>query len=71
VMEAFKWAPKGGGLWISNRNKSPGMRKLREHKAYAQEVAAKLVEEKKQALKDGTPQKDLLSLLGPSFISFA
>ena len=37
---------------------------LRENKRYAHEVAAKLIEEKRQELENGTSQKDVLSLLG-------
>ena len=45
------------------------MLNLRENKAYVHEVAARLIEEKRQEMKDGTSRKDLLSLLGSSFIS--
>ena len=69
MTDCFKLAPKGTSTWISNRNKSPGMVNLRENKTYAHEVAAKLIEEKRQEMKDGTSRKDLLSSLGPSFIS--
>jgi hypothetical protein len=69
-MDLLKWAPKGLGAWLTDRRKSPGMIKLRENKTYAHEVASKLIEEKKQEMKDGTSGKDLLSLLGPSCISF-
>lgn len=71
VMDSFKWAPKGAWLWFTNRNKSPGMVKIRENKTYAHEVAAKLIEEKRQEAKDGTPRRDLLSLLGRSRVFFA
>ena len=37
---------------------------------YAHEVAAKLIDEKKQELKDGTSRRDVLSLLGSSRLSF-
>ena len=70
MMDAFKWAPKGSGTWLSNRNKSPGMAKLRKNQAYAHEVAVKLIKEKRQEMEDGIPRKDLLSLLGSSSISF-
>jgi len=39
------------------------MVKLRENREHAHEVAAKLIEEKRQELKDGASQRDLLSLL--------
>ena len=70
VMDSFKWAPKGFGLWLLNKDNSLGSVRVRENKAYAHEVAAKLIEEKRQALKDGTSRKDLLSLLGLSCVSF-
>lgn len=63
VMDALKWVPKGYGSWIYDIDKSPGMMRLRENRACAHEVASKLVEEKRQELKNGTPRKDLLSLL--------
>ena len=65
-MDAFaKWAPEGLFTWISTRKQIPAMVRLRENKEYAREAAMKLVEEKRQGLKDGS-QKDVLSLLGSS-----
>lgn len=71
VMDCFKWAPKGAFLWLLDWGKGPQMIKLRQNRTYAHEVASKLIEEKRQELKDGTSRKDILSLLGPSFIFFA
>ena len=71
VMDAFKFAPKGFITWISDRSKSPWMVRLRENRKCAHEVAAKLIEEKRQELKDGTSRKDLLSLLGLSLVSIS
>ena len=68
MMNAFKWAPKGSAAWILDRDQRPGMVNLRENKIYVHEVAAKLIEEKRQELKDGISRKDLLSLLGSSCI---
>jgi hypothetical protein len=65
VLDVLTWAPEGTGVWLFDRNKSPGMLRLRENKKYAHEVAAKLIE-KRQELKDGASRKDVLSLLGPS-----
>ena len=70
VMDAFKWAPEGFLSWYLERDKRPGMVKLRENRTYTHEVAAKLIKEKRRELSDGTSQKDLLSLLGSSFVSF-
>ncbi|KAF9787520.1 cytochrome P450 [Thelephora terrestris] len=63
VMDSIKWAPKGTGAWLFNRDKSSGMTRLRENRTYVREVAEKLIEEKRQELEDGTSGKDLLSLL--------
>lgn len=70
VMNALRSAPKGFLAWLMERDQRPGMVKLRENRSYAHKVAAKLIQDKKQELKDGTPRKDLLSLLGSSRITF-
>ena len=70
MMDIFKWAPAGFFHWMAGRNKSPGMMRLFENKTYTHEVAAKLIDEKRQELKDGTPRKDVLSLLGSSTLPF-
>ena len=70
VMNAFRWAPEGSTTWMFERDQSPGMVNLRKNREFAHEVAAKLVEEKRQELKDGTSRRDLLSLLSPSCIPF-
>jgi len=69
IVNALRWAPKGFATWISERDQRPGMMKLRENRTYAHEVAGKLIEEKRQELKDGTSRRDLLSLLGPSCVA--
>ena len=66
VMEAFKWAPEGFFTWMNDRSQSPVMVQRRKNKMYMYDVAAKLVNEKKKELKDGTPRKDVLSVLGSS-----
>lgn len=60
-------APFGFTTWIFERVKRPGMVNLRENRKYAHEVAARLIEDKRQQLKNGTSRKDLLSLLGSSY----
>jgi len=70
MMNALRWAPEGCSTWMFERDQRPGMVKLRENRTYAHEVAAKLIEEKRRELKDGASRRDLLSLLGPSFIPF-
>jgi len=70
MINAYKWAPKGFATWMYERDKRPGMVKLRKNREYANEVAAKLIEEKRQELKDGTSRRDLLSLLGSCWVFF-
>lgn len=64
--DAFKWAPAGFATWYHERDQSPGMVKIRENKKYVHEVAAKLIKERRQEIKDGTSQKDVLTLLSAS-----
>ena len=68
IMDAIsKWAPGGFFTWITNSGKIPAMVRLRENKEYAHEVAAKLIDEKRQYLKDGgSSRRDILTLLGSS-----
>jgi len=70
VMNALRWTPEGFTTWMLERDQSPGMVSLRKNGEYGREVVAKLIEEKRQELKDGTSRKDLLSLLGPSCVLF-
>jgi len=63
MMHAFRYAPKGFTTWLFESDRRPGMVKVRENREYVHEAAAKLVEEKKQELKDGASRKDILSLL--------
>ena len=68
---ALRWAPRGFVTWIAERDQSPGMVNLRKNRECAREVAERLIEEKRQGLKDGNPRRDLLSLLGLSCVAFA
>jgi len=70
MLNALRWTPLGFATWIFERDQRPGMVKLRENRTYAHEVAAKLIEEKRQELKDGTSRRDLLSFLSPSCVLF-
>ena len=45
------------------------MEKHRENRKCVHEVAAKLIEDKRQELNDGTSRRDLLSMLGSSHVS--
>ena len=69
VTDIFKLLPRGFTTWFLERDRRPGMVKVRENRKYAHEVAVKLIEDKKQELRNGTSRKDLLSLLGSSFVS--
>ena len=68
-MDAIKWAPNGFFAWVCGRDQSPGMVLLRENKMYCNEVSARLIDEKRQELKDGISGKDVLSLLSQSCVS--
>ena len=70
VMDSLRLAPQGFVTRAMEWDKSPGMENLRENRKHAHEVAAKLIEEKRQELKNGTSRKDLLSLLGSSHVPF-
>ena len=66
MLDVVKWAPRGLSTWVSARDKSPGMVNIRKNRSYAHEVTRKLIEDKKQELKDGASRRDILSLLGVS-----
>jgi len=70
IVDFLKWAPGGFLAWYSDRDNRPGMGQLRENKMYAREVAEKLIASKRQELKDGNSQRDVLSLLGSSCSAF-
>ena len=61
-----KFAPKGFITWSMEKDRGPAAARLRENRTYVHEVAAKLVEDKKEELKNGTLGKDVLSTLGLS-----
>jgi hypothetical protein len=70
MMDTLKWVPTAFATWVFETDQSPGMVKLREHRKYVHGVAAKLIEEKKQELKDGTSRKDVMTLFGSSRVTF-
>lgn len=70
LVDALRWAPTAFTAWVFEVDQRPGTVKLRENRAYAHEVAAKLIEDKRQELKDGTSQRDVLTLLGSSCVAF-
>ena len=50
--------------WLYNHSSHRGMQNLRRNKEQGRIVARKLVDSKRQELKDGTAKKDTISLLG-------
>ena len=69
LVDALRWTPEGLAAWYFEMDRFPGVVKLRENRTYAHEVAAKLIEEKRQELKDGISQRDVLTLLGSSCVT--
>ena len=64
-----KFAPKGFITWMMEKDRGPAAARLRENRTYVHEVAAKLIEDKKEELKNGTLGKDVLSTIGPSRVA--
>ena len=58
-----KWFP-GLITWLSDHSSDPGVQNLRWNKAQGRIVARKLLDSKRQELKDGVARKDFMSLLG-------
>ena len=56
--------------WVYDNFRYPGMQRIRQNKEEAHRVARKLLDSKRQELKDGTPRKDVMSLLGLLSLSF-
>jgi hypothetical protein len=69
MIDALRWVPERFATWIIETDKRLGMVKLLENRTYANEVAAKLIREKRRELRDGTSQWDVLTLFGSSCIS--
>jgi hypothetical protein len=59
-----RWFPNGLLTWFFERNKSPGVIKLRQNRDEAHRVARTLINAKRGELKAGTSGKDLMSSLG-------
>ena len=64
LLDSLKWAPIGLLGFFLERDQSPGMAGMRENRKLAHEVARKLIEDKREELKNGTSRRDVLSLLG-------
>ena len=62
-MAATRWFP-GLITWVYDHSNHSGMQKLRRNKDEASNVARKLLDLKRQELKDGTSRRDTMSLLG-------
>jgi len=62
-MSITKWFP-GLLTWLHDNSSDPGMQKLRHNRDQARGVARKLLDSKRQELKDGAPRKDIMSFLG-------
>ena len=62
-MSITKWFP-GLLTWLHDNSSDPGMQKLRWNRDQARSVARKLLDSKRQELKDGVPRKDIMSFLG-------
>ena len=69
MMDAFQFAPRVLVAWMMERDKRPVAARIRENGEYEREVSAKLIEDKKQELKNGTFRRDNLSLIGSSHVA--
>ena len=58
-----EWFP-GLVTWLFDHGSHPGLRNLRDNKAQGRAIARKLLDSKRQELKDGAVRKDVMSLLG-------
>ena len=56
--------------WVYDNFKYPEMQRIRQNKEEARSIARKLLDSKRQELKDGAPRKDVMSLLGLLSLSF-
>ena len=59
------WFP-GLITWLFDNSSDPGMQNLRRNRDQGRIVARKLLNSKRQELKDGMVRKDVMSLLGLS-----
>ena len=62
-MSISEWFP-GFITWLFDHGSHPGLQNLRDNKDQGRAVAQKLLESKRQDMKDGTVRKDVMSLLG-------
>ena len=68
-MAITKWLP-GLLTWLHDNSSHPGMQNLRQNRDQVRSIARKLLDSKRQELKDGTSTKDIMSLLGLSPLLF-
>jgi hypothetical protein len=66
LTDVMKWTPESFVALMADRDERQGMVGLQGNKIYAHEVAAKLIDEKRQELKGGSSWEDIFSLLGTS-----
>lgn len=69
MMGALRFLPGVFVAWMRERDKRPGTLRVRENMEYGREVGAKLIEDKKQELKNGASRRDILSLIGSSHVA--
>ena len=68
-MSVSGWFP-GLITWLFDHASHPGLQNLRDNKDQGRAVARKLLESKRQELRNGVVRKDVMSLLGPLFPDF-
>ena len=69
ITSITRWFP-GLLTWLYNNSTRPGIKKFRWNKDEVHSVARKLLDSKRQELEDGTPGRDIMSLLGSLSSSF-
>ena len=65
-----KWFPRLI-TWIFTHSNRPGMQQARQNRVEVRAVARRLLDSKRQELKDGVSRKDVMSLLGSLLPSFS
>ena len=66
-----EWLPHGIITFFLERSKHLGIVRLRENREESRQVARTLIDQKQEELTGGTPQRDILSLLGSSLSSWS
>jgi len=63
VTDAAQYFPYGIITWLFEKDKKPGSIKIRENKKQAHAVARTLINAKRENMRNGDQEKDVLSLL--------